>query len=516
MGGITQTPGQTPDKLDAPHLRVRGIVKRFGATVALDNVDVVVERGVVHALVGENGAGKSTLGKVIAGVVSADSGRVLVNDTEVTLRSPREALALGITMVAQELSLVPQRSAIDNIFLGREFVKGPVIDLAAARARFAELVDEYGIEVPPDQPVASLSVAEQQKVEILRSLACQATLIVMDEPTARLSSEEARGLQDTVRKLTRRGVTVLYVSHFLEEVLAIADQVTIMRDGRIIRTSPASAETKESLIEGIVGRSLDAVFPPRQLPASGAEPVLEVRELSRPPAFEGVNLSVRAGEIVALAGLVGSGRTDVVRAVFGAERHSSGTMELAGEPYQPRSPRAAINSGVAMVPESRATQGTLGLLPVRVNITLAHLSRFVRWGGVVRARKESEAAEGVADAVGLTGATIESKMKELSGGNQQKALFGRWLVSQPRLFIADEPTRGVDVGAKRGIYELLVGLAAAGMAVLVVSSELEEVLGLAHRILVMRGGQIVGELMGGEATETQVMDLAFGASGVVA
>lgn len=492
------------------HLEVRGVTKRFGGTVALDSVDVAVERGTVHALVGENGAGKSTLGKVVAGVFGPDAGRLLIDGRETTLRSPRDALALGITMVAQELSLVPKRPALDNVFLGMEYVRGPLIDTAAARTRFAELVDEYGIEVPPDEPVTNLSVADQQKVEILRSLARSANLIVMDEPTARLSSSEARNLRTTVRKLSERGVTVIYVSHLLDEVLAIADRVTIMRDGTVVRTTPATAETRESLIEGIVGRSLDTVFPAGRPAPPGPRPVLEVEGLSRTGTFHDVHLEVRAGEIVTLAGLVGSGRTGLVRVLFGAERPTGGTMRLAGRPYRPRSPRDAIRDGVAMVPESRATQGVLPLLPVRTNMTLAHLADFVALGGVVRTTRETDAAERVSNAVGLTGATIESKMRELSGGNQQKAAFGRWLISPPRLFIADEPTRGVDVGAKRGIYELLVGLASEGMAVLVISSELEEVLGLAHRILVMRGGRIVGELRGEDATETGVMDLAFG------
>ena len=495
-----------------PHVEVRGATKRFGGTVALDAVDVAVEHGTVHALVGENGAGKSTLGKIIAGVFGPDEGRLLVHGREVSLRSPRDALALGITMVAQELSLVPRRPAMDNVFLGMEHVRGSVIDTTATRARFTELVEEYGIEVPPDEPVANLSVADQQKVEILRSLARSAKLIVMDEPTARLSSSEACSLRMTVRKLSERGVTVVYVSHFLEEVLAIADRITIMRDGAVIRTSPVEEETRESLIEGIVGRSLDAVFPDRHPPSPDRRPVLAVDGLGREGAFHDVSFEVRAGEIVTLAGLVGSGRTDLVRVLFGADRPGTGTMKLAGRSYRPRSPRAAIRAGVGMVPESRATHGVLPLLPVRANMTLAHLSDFTRLGGVVRTVREVEVAERVSRAVGLTGATTESKMHELSGGNQQKGLFGRWLVSPPSLFIADEPTRGVDVGAKRGIYELLVGLASEGMAVLVVSSELEEVLGLAHRILVMRDGRIVGELPGEGATETGVMDLAFGAA----
>lgn len=495
-----------------PHTELRGVTKTFGGAVALDSVDVNIEAGAIHALVGENGAGKSTLGKIITGVHTPDSGQVRVNGSPVAFKSPRDALALGITLVAQELSLVPQLSAAENIFLGIEQVRGPVIDHAATQARFEELVEEYGIEVPPDQVVSRLSVADQQKVEILRSLARDASLIVMDEPTARLSSSEAGNLRTTVRKLSNKGVTVIYISHFLEEVLAISDRVTIMRDGAVVRTTATDTESRSSLIEGIVGRSLETVFPPRQPPEPEAPAVLSVRDLERTGAFEDVSFEINAGEIVTLAGLVGSGRTEVVRVLFGADLPTGGSIDLNGVPYRPRSPRHAIRAGVAMVPESRATQGLLPLLPVRINITLAHLARFVAPGGVVRAGRESSAAEQIAQAVGLTGATVETRTAQLSGGNQQKALFGRWLVSQPRLFIADEPTRGVDVGAKRGIYNLLVELASQGIAILLVSSELEEVLGLAHRIIVMSGGRIVGELAGEQATETDVMTLAFGSS----
>jgi len=494
-----------------PHVAVHGVTKRYGGTVALDAVDVAIDAGTVHALVGENGAGKSTLGKVIAGVLSPDEGELEINGRPVRLKSPRAALDLGITMVAQELSLVPARSVVENVYLGIEHHRGPLVIDTADRDNFNGLTTRFGIDLPPDQIVETLSVADQQKVEILRALARNADLVVMDEPTARLTSDEAMTLRRTVRDLASRGVTIVYVSHFLEEVLAIADTVTIMRDGSIVRTGPVTDETHESLIEGIIGRSLDAAFPQRRPPLPDAPVVLEVSSLGRSGAFEDISFVVRAGEIVTLAGLVGSGRTEVARAVFGADQPTSGTMKLNGEPFAPRSPRSAIRAGVAMVPESRKEDGLFPERSVRENMTLAHLDRFVTRFGVVRTAQERAAANKTTEDVGLTGATIDSTMAELSGGNQQKSLFGRWLVSRPRLFIADEPTRGVDVGAKRGIYDLLVNLAAEGMAVLIVSSELEEVLGLAHRILVMREGRIVGELEGSQATEADVMILAFGA-----
>ena len=490
------------------HAELRGVTKRFGGTVALDEIDLAVRAGTVHAVVGENGAGKSTVGKILAGVLTPDTGRILLRGNEVAFRSPRAALAAGITMVAQELSLVPARSVIDNVFLGIESHTGPL--LRDASERFADLCAEYGIEVAPGEVVGRLPVAQQQKVEILRALARRADLIVMDEPTARLTSSEALALRNCVRRLTDRGVTVVYVSHFLEEVLSVADEVTILRDGALVRTGPAAAETRRTLIEGIVGRELEAAFPKRRRPPAGAPVVLEVQGLARTGAFEDIDLQVRAGEIVTLAGLVGSGRSELLRCIFGAEPPTAGRMLLAGSPYAPRSPRDAIRSRVAMVPESRKTQGLIARRSVCENVTLAHLAGFVAPAGAIRHRSERAAANRVTDAVGLSGATITSLMEQLSGGNQQKSLFARWLVERPLLFCSDEPTRGVDVGAKLGIYELLAQLAAEGMAVLLVSSELEEVLGVAHRILVMRAGRLIGELDGEAATRAEVMELAFG------
>lgn len=502
MGGIV------PADASRPHAELRGVTKRFGGTVALDDVNFAARAGTVHAIVGENGAGKSTAGKIVAGALTPDAGQLFLRGAEVAFRSPRAALDRGITMVAQELSLVPSRSVLENVFLGIESHRGPFV--VAAADRFADLTEEYGIGLAPDAIVGRLPVAEQQKVEILRALARRAELIVMDEPTARLTSEQAVALRRTVRALAERGVTVVYVSHFLDEVLAVADDVTILRDGRVIRSGPAAGETRRSLIEGIVGREVEAPFPPRRPRPAAAPVVLEVRGLCRAGSFEDVGFEVRAGEIVTLAGLVGSGRSEVLRCIFGADRATAGSMVLEGEPYEPGSPRRSIQERVAMVPESRKTQGLLPRRSVRENVTLPHLAGFVTAGGFVRGGGERAAAGRVTAAVGLTGATIASPMAELSGGNQQKSLFARWLVGRPRLFLADEPTRGVDIGAKRGIYDVLVGLAAEGMAVLVVSSELEEVLGLAHRILVMRGGRLVGELDGAAATRSEVMELAFG------
>jgi len=499
----------SPRPVAAATIECCGLTKRFGGTVALDAVDVTIEPGTVHALVGENGAGKSTLGKVIAGVLQPDDGQLRIDGDPVQLRSPRTALDLGITMVAQELSLVPARSVLDNVFLGIESNRRGVLSAREAKARFAELAERYGIELEPSARVGALPVAQQQRVEILRALARDARVVVMDEPTARLSHREAEALGDSLRSLAERGVTVIYVSHFLDEVLGLADRITVLRNGRVIRTGATEDETRSSLVEGIAGRRLDAAYPKRRPIPESAEVVLAVRGLSRAAEFDDVSIEVRAGEIVTLAGLVGSGRTEVARAVFGATQPSSGTMELAGQPYRPSSPRQAIDRGVAMIPESRRTEGLLLNRSVTDNVSLPHLDRFSRIGVVRGEAERTEVSTAVTD-VQLTGASIDTPMYGLSGGNQQKALFARWLIDPPTLLVADEPTRGVDVGSKRAIYDLLADLAERGMAILTVSSEIDEVLGISHRIIVMKEGRVVGELAGDDATDVELMALAFG------
>lgn len=494
---------------DRPKIECNGVTKRFGGTVALDSVDVHIYPGRIHAIVGENGAGKSTLGKAIAGVHRPDQGTISIDGKPVDLRSPLHALQHSISMVGQELSLLAGRSIVENVFLGIESRRGQLLRPNDDIERFHRLAEEHGFELDPTTQVGQLSVAQQQKVEILRALARDAEVIVMDEPTARLSSDEAASLTASVRRMADAGVTVIYVSHFLDEVLGLADDITVMRNGRIVRSGPAEGETKQSLVEGMVGRSIDGAYPARRSVPEGGKTVLEVRNLSRAGVFENVSFDIAAGEIVTLAGLVGSGRSEVARAVFGADAPTSGSMLLNGQPYKPRSPRAAISNGIAMIPESRRDQALFMHRSVGDNIAMAHLDELSRAGVVNRQQQRSRSGQ-AADRVQLTGATIDSGMNELSGGNQQKSIFGRWLLSPPTLLIADEPTRGVDVAAKRGIYDLIVDLAEQGMAMLVVSSEIEEVLGISHRILVMRNGSIAGQVDGANATTTDVMNLAFG------
>jgi simple sugar transport system ATP-binding protein/ribose transport system ATP-binding protein len=500
---VSETTGGEPPA----HLEGRAIGKAFGNTIALDGVSLRIAAGSVHALVGENGAGKSTLGRIIAGVLQPDSGQLLLRGTPIDLRSPRQALDHGIAMVAQELALVPRLTVAQNVFLGIEPRRTLFTRPRELTRRFEELAARAGFALPADAPVGTLPIAMQQQVEILRALARDAELLVLDEPTAALSGPEAEKLHAIVRSLAASGRTVILVSHFLREVLDLADTVTVLRDGRVVRTGPASGETEASLVGSMLGRSLGQTFPDRRPPASDASAVLEVRDLVA-PGVHGVSFTVRAGEIVALAGLVGAGRSEVARAVYGATARIGGDVSLLGASRWDR-PAAALRAGIALVPESRTTEGLMLGRPVRENVSLASLWTRARAGFVRRRRERSDVASALE--VCTVQAPAERAAGTLSGGNQQKLLFARATLTRPRLLIADEPTRGIDVGAKRAIYERITDIAAEGAAVLLISSETEEVLGLAHRVLVMRGGRIAAELTGDAMTESAILAAAFAA-----
>jgi ABC-type sugar transport system ATPase subunit len=490
----------TPALLEASE-----VTKRFGATLALDGVSLAVEGGSVHALVGENGAGKSTLGKVLAGAVRPDAGTLLFDGERVEARSPKDALARGISMVAQELAIAPDLSVLDNVFLGMERDGGGFRAARGARARrFEALSSALGFELDPGATAGKLRLADQQKIEILRVLAKDSRVIIMDEPTAALTPSEAEGLLEVTGKLRADGRTVIYVSHFLDQVLEVSDQVTVLKDGRVVRTTRAADVTADSLIESMLGRPLERTFPKKRLVPPDARVVLEARGLrvgDAPP----VDLVVRAGEIVCLTGLVGSGRSELARAVYGADRRR-GQVFVDGGPIRHTSPRAAIDMGVTMIPESRKSQGLLLERSTAENAALIHLAEHARFG-VLRRTELNERVDRSLARVDVRGGASAPAVT-LSGGNQQKLLFARALLHTPKALIADEPTRGVDVGAKLAIYELLVDLAAGGMAVLLISSELEEVLGLAHRIVVLSRGRIVAELPH-DATHDEVMGAAF-------
>ena len=503
-------PVQTP-----VHIELTRVSKRFGSTQAVDGVHLAVRRGSIHALVGENGAGKSTVGKIISGLHAPDSGLLTVNDRPVRFRSPRHAFDVGITAIAQELALVPDRTVADNVFLGVEATRWGWVRLQESRRRFRALAERTGIHVDPATRVGDLSVADQQCVEILRAVARRTELVVMDEPSARLSTAERKQLHRLVRSLRDQGITVLFISHFLDEVLELADAVTIMRDGCVVRTTTPSAETADSLVEAMIGRELDATFPPKAaLPDLAGMPALRVRGLRcagslRDGPATGLDLDVAAGEIVGIAGLVGSGRTEYLRAIYGADAAAGGTVAVDSQTLRGSRPDQAIRAGVGLIPESRKDHGLLMERSVRENVSLPHIGRVTRAGIVNRIAERRFVRAASADA-GVRDGGVETPMRLLSGGNQQKCLFARWLVPGLRVLIADEPTRGVDVGAKRAIYDLIASAAADGLAVLVVSSELEELVGMCHRILVMRDARFVAEFAHPDLDEAELLRHAFG------
>ena len=488
--------------LQGAHVELRDIGKSFGAARALEAVSLQIARASIHALVGENGAGKSTRGTIVSGVIPPDHGEMLLGGEPVRLRSPREAIARGIVLIAQELSLVPALSVAENVLLGTEPRR------AALRRRYAELAGSVGFELDGDAPAGRLRTADQQKVEILRALSRDAGLIVMDEPTAALSRPDAARLHEIIRRLAGSGTTIVLVSHFLREVLDLAQEVTILSDGRVVRTGNAADETEQSLLNAMRGRSLGATVLAKR-PAGGEAPVvLSVAGLSA-AGVSNVSLKVRAGEIVGLAGLVGAGRTELARAVQGASPVTAGTVSVGGgRELRQGSIRRALAAGLMMIPESRQEQGLLPRRSVTENVSLASLGQFSRLG-FVRGRAERGAVGRMLGQVDVRAPSQAAPVSTLSGGNQQKLLFARMLLGGPRVLVADEPTRGVDVGAKRAIYDLLTSLAADGLGVLLISSDVEEILGLAHRVLVMRRGRITAELSDGDLTEAAILGAAF-------
>jgi len=491
----------------APHVELREVSKHFGGARALESVSIKIETGSVHAFVGENGAGKSTLGKIISGVVAQDRGEVLLHGTPVRFRSPREALDHGVATIAQELAIVPELSAAENVLLGVEPRAFGLIRHRELRRKYSSVCSAVGFEVPAEAMPSRMRTAEQQKLEILRAIARNAELIVMDEPSAALTREEMQRLHESIRALRDQGRTVVLVSHFLDEVLDLADTISVLRDGRLVRSGPAAPESERTLIEAMLGRSFDGTFPPKEPPPTDSPVVLSVEGLS---AFgvSDVSLDVRAGEIVGLAGLVGAGRTELAQAIVGMRRPRSGTVAVGdrrtGRPY----PRGMLQLGLAMIPESRKEDGLIPDRSITDNTALSSLASRSRFG-VVRPRAERRATATALRQVDVRAGRHDLPVSVLSGGNQQKLLFARTLLCEPAVLIADEPTRGVDVGARRSIYELLITLTRQGLGVLLISSDVEEVLGLSHRVLVMRSGRLVAELDGLTATEHDVLDAAF-------
>jgi ABC-type sugar transport system ATPase subunit len=506
---LTATGGSDGAEPGVPLLQMRGITKSFFGVPVLDAVDLDVMAGEVHAVVGENGAGKSTLMKILVGAYQPDEGSILLDGEEVRFSHPRQAQERGVSIIYQEFNLLPERTVAQNIFLGREPARGPLVDNRAMEEATAKLLAELGVEgtILPDTPVRELPVAQQQTVEIAKALSFEARILVMDEPTAALSPHEVDALFERVRLLQERGLAVLYISHRMKEIFELSRRITVLKDGRKVDTVASDSVRPGELVRMMVGRELDHYFPPRAAAGEIGPVRLQVRGGAIGKLHD-INLEVRAGEIVGLAGLAGAGRTEVARAIFGVEPFTSGVVELNGKPIRIRSPRQAIRAGIGFLTEDRKLEGLVLPQSVRDNALLALRS-------LGRARVEERpgrAAPSVLDLarrVELRAASLEQEVRYLSGGNQQKVVLAKWLATRAQILIFDEPTRGIDVGAKAGIHELMRELARAGAAILMISSELPEVIGMSDRILVMRDGTIAGELPPG-ASEAQIMLLATG------
>jgi ribose transport system ATP-binding protein len=488
--------------------RLTAIAKSFGGVRALRGVDFDVQSGEVHALIGENGAGKSTLMRVLGGEMPPNSGEIRVDGKITELHGPRAARAHGIAIIHQELALAPDLSVAENIFLGE--LSG-VISWGALRRRAAELIASLGFDIDPGRRVSSLAVAHQQVVEIAKALSRKVKIIVFDEPTAVLSAQDAARLHEIIGRLRAEGVGVVYISHRLEEILSISDRVTVMKDGQVVATKPAAELTIDAMIRMMVGRPMAALFPEKG-PRTIGEERLAVRDLQAGRLVRGVTFSVRAGEIVGLGGLVGSGRTEVARVIFGADPLESGVILLDGKEEKIRSPKDAVEAGVCLVPEDRKGQGVVLDAPVRINVTMARLSVVVNRFGFVRQALERKLVGDLAGSLKLKASRIDAAVSTLSGGNQQKVVLAKWFHAGGNVIILDEPTRGVDVGAKSEIYAIVLKLAEAGKAVLVISSEHQELFGLCDRILVMGEGQLRGELKPTDYSEERLLSLAISGS----
>ncbi len=490
-----------------PALRMRGIRKAFPGVVALDGVDLEVQKGEVHVLLGENGAGKSTLMKVLSGAIRSDAGAIELDGQAVEIRDPAHAQALGIQIIYQEFNLVPQLSAAENISLGREPTVGfGVVDRARLQRDAARRLEELGVSIDPARPVQELGVAQQQMVEVAKALSGEARVLIMDEPTSALTATEIDALFAVIRGLTARGVAVIYISHRLEEVERIGRRVTVLRDGKHVATHAVGEVSLAELIRLMANRELKEHFPKRRV-ARGAE-LLRVEGL-RGGVLRDVALSVHRGEVVGLAGLLGAGRTEVARAITGADPMPAGRVTIKGAAVRIRAPRDAIRGGVGFLPEDRKTQGLVLERSVKENLALPSAHRLSRFGWMKAAEERSLATREVQD-LRIRTPSLDQRVVLLSGGNQQKVVLGKWLAADVDVLIMDEPTRGIDVAAKVEIYEEMNRLTARGAGILMISSELPEVLGMSDRILVMRQGRIVAEMEAAGVTQEQVLRAALG------
>ncbi len=487
-------------------IRVEGISKRFGGVTALNDVSFSISPGEIHALVGENGAGKSTLMKILAGIYQPDQGQVFLQEKPVRLNSPLAARRAGVSIVSQELALFPHLSIAANVFVNREETRGGlVLNERAMRKAAREVLDDMGVDLDPSRKVGSLSVGEKQLVEIARTLQQNAEIVIMDEPNSALNANESERLFEILRRLRDRGLTVIYVSHRLEEVFAISDRITVIRDGRYQGTWPIPETSIPEVIEQMIGRGLEESFPPRAAIPAGAPTVLGVNHLAVAPSLKEVSFALQAGEILGFAGLEGSGVDEIFDVLFGLDHPDSGEITYHDKHTRPRSPFQAIKAGLAMVPANRREEGLMLEWSIRNNTSLAVLDRLLRSLGVINRSAEKELAGKYVERLSVATDSIDKKVVNLSGGNQQKVVLAKWLATGPTILVLNDPTRGVDVGAKSEIYRLCGELAESGIGLLFTSSEVEETLGVCDRVIVMYKGRPIREFARGEATKADVM-----------
>ena len=496
----------SPDR-DAPILDIRGVAKRFDATQALEDVSLALYPGEIHALLGENGAGKSTLIKIMTGVHQPDRGEIRLNGAPVTIASAAEAQRMGVAAIYQEPLLFPDLNVAENIYICHEN-RGAIVDWSAMFRNAETILAKLGVLLDVRSPARGLTLAAQQSVEIAKAISMNVRVLIMDEPTASLSAHEAEELFRLVRDLKRQGVAILFVSHRLEEVFALADKVTVFRDGRLISTHPRADTTPASAIADMVGREID--FGRRRATSAQGEVLLSVTGLGRRGAFDGVSFDLHRGEVLGLAGLIGAGRTDVGLALFGIEPATSGTIRLRGETISVRSPREGMRLGIAYVSEDRRQLGLVLPMSIFANITLPALRRYLDRFGLVRTRLERQTAETFRTRLAIRAPSVDLDVSKLSGGNQQKVMLSKWLNTNPAILILDEPTRGVDIGSKAEVHAIIGELAAGGIGVIVISSDLPEVLALSDRVLVMREGRQMAILDGDDADQETVMNAAMG------
>jgi len=492
---------------DAPVLQMRHIRKTFPGVVALDDVDFDLRRGEVHILLGENGAGKSTLMKILSGAYQKSAGQIVFDGQDVEIKNPKHAQTLGISTVYQEFNLIPHLSAGENIFLGREPHRLGLIDQRAIFQAATRVLEGLGLTLDPRKLIKELKVAEQQMVEVAKALSLDARILIMDEPTAALTEHEIKELFAAIRNLRDKGVSIVYISHRMEELFEIGNRVTVLRDGRTVGTYDVGEMSKTELIRVMVNRELTELFPKER--ANLGPEVLRVEKVSTHDGLQDISFSLRKGEVLGIAGLMGAGRTELARAIFGLDKLASRSISINGSPQRIGSPRAAINSGIGFLTEDRKSQGLVLPLSVKENLCLASVDKFSRWG-LMNAQQEQQAADRYVKDLRIKTPSLNQKVVYLSGGNQQKVVLSKWLCCKSEVFIFDEPTRGVDVGAKAEIYQLMNKLTASGVAIIMISSEMLEVLGMSDRILVMREGRITGEFSAAEATQERILQCALG------